>query len=179
MKSYPKQFILCGHQLIICISAFKICKEIVGPVGGCQVVSVLALFSDNLSSDPAEIYIFNCVKIAWKERKRGWGKGPLKNYKDTSVEEKTWYWMIYRACLSAVTLTREHLTKREGSTVWMKSSLTRLDLTKEENMPLFVFTETTESKQVKLEISRTVILPPPVSILCFNWQVFLCISCCC
>ena len=50
----------------------------------------------------------------------------------------------------------------------MKSSLTRLDLTKEENMPLFVFTETTESKQVKLEISRTVILPPPVSILCFN-----------
>ena len=44
--------------------------------------------------------------------------------------------------------------------VWLISSLTRLDLTKQENKLLFVCTEAVESKLVKLETSCTVILPP-------------------
>ena len=47
------------------------------------------------------------------------------------------------------------------------SSLTRLDLTKEENMLFFVCSEEAESKLVKLEASHSVILPPTVSVLCF------------
>ena len=47
-------------------------------------------------------------------------------------------------------------------TVRLVSSLTRLNLTKEENnMLLFVSSEAVESKLVKLETCQTVILPPP------------------
>ena len=49
-------------------------------------------------------------------------------------------------------------------TVRLVSSLTRLNLTKEENnMLLFVSSEAVESKLVKLETCQTVILPPPNS----------------
>ena len=54
-----------------------------------------------------------------------------------------------------VRLAREY--SLEGSQV---SSLSRLDLTKEENMLFFVCSEAAESKLVKLETSHTVILPP-------------------
>ena len=37
--------------------------------------------------------------------------------------------------------------------IWLVFSLTRLELTKHENMLLFVCTETTESKPLKLETS--------------------------
>ena len=50
--------------------------------------------------------------------------------------------------------------------VWLVSSLTGLDLTMQENMLLFLCTETTEHKPIKLEASYTVILPPMVSVLC-------------
>ena len=52
-------------------------------------------------------------------------------------------------------------------TVQLISSLTRLDLTKKGNMLFFVHSERAESKLVKLETSRTVTLPPKVSVLCF------------
>ena len=52
-------------------------------------------------------------------------------------------------------------------TEWLVSSLTRLDLTKEENI-LFVCNETVKSNLVKLETSCTVILNPTVSALCFS-----------
>ena len=58
-------------------------------------------------------------------------------------------------------------------TVRLVSSLTRLNLTKEENnMLLFVSSEAVESKLVKLETCQTVILPPPptVRVLCLRWQ---------
>ena len=45
-------------------------------------------------------------------------------------------------------------------TVRLVSSSTRLDLTKKENMLLFVSSEAVVSKILKLETSRTVILPP-------------------
>ena len=51
-------------------------------------------------------------------------------------------------------------------TVRLVSSLTGLDLTKQENMLFFVYTETTESKSVKLETCYTMILSPTASILC-------------
>ena len=50
-------------------------------------------------------------------------------------------------------------------TVQLVSSLTRLELTKKENMLLFVCSEAVESILVKLETSRTVILPPMVRVL--------------
>ena len=50
-------------------------------------------------------------------------------------------------------------------TVWLVSSLSRLDLTKKEKMLLLVFSEANESKLVRLETSCTVILPPTVSVL--------------
>ena len=50
-------------------------------------------------------------------------------------------------------------------TVRLVSSSTRLDLTKKENMLLFVSSEAVVSKILKLETSRTVILPPMVSVL--------------
>ena len=50
-------------------------------------------------------------------------------------------------------------------TVQLVSSLLRLDLTKEENMLFFVCSEAVESKLVKLETSRTVILSPIASVL--------------
>ena len=37
--------------------------------GGGLVVSVLAYYSNNLSSNPANVRIINCLQIAWKERK--------------------------------------------------------------------------------------------------------------
>ena len=51
-------------------------------------------------------------------------------------------------------------TVEGGITVRLVASLTGLDLTKQLNM-----VSTTESKQVKLETNRTVILPPAVSVL--------------
>ena len=47
--------------------------------------------------------------------------------------------------------------------VWLVSGLTRLDLTKPENVLLFVCID---SKPVKQKTSGTVILPPEVSVLC-------------
>ena len=50
----------------------------------------------------------------------------------------------------------------DGSiTVKLVSSLTRFDLTKEENMMVFVCSEAVEPKLVQLETSCSVILPPP------------------
>ena len=37
--------------------------------GGGQVDSVLAFYSDDLSSNPADAYSFLCKICAWKERK--------------------------------------------------------------------------------------------------------------
>ena len=48
---------------------------------------------------------------------------------------------------------------REDITVWLVLRLTRLDHNKQENMLLFVCSKATESKPVKLETGRTVILP--------------------
>ena len=45
-------------------------------------------------------------------------------------------------------------------TVWLVSSLTRLDLTKEDNMFLFACSEAVESNLVKLETVQTGIFPP-------------------
>ena len=39
-------------------------KYTLGGCGGGQVVSVFAVYSDDLSSNPAEVYNFYCVKIA-------------------------------------------------------------------------------------------------------------------
>ena len=60
------------------------------------------------------------------------------------------------------------LTIGERITVWLISFLTRLDLTEELNMVSFVCSETVQSNMVKLETSRTVIIPPLVSVL---WPV--------
>ena len=53
-------------------------------------------------------------------------------------------------------------------TVWLVSSLTRLELTNERNIILFVFSEAVKCNLVKLETSRTVILPPMASVLWFG-----------
>ena len=53
-----------------------------------------------------------------------------------------------------------------GITTQLVSSLTRLELTKEEKMLLLVGSKAVEPKLVKLETSYTVILPPTVSVLC-------------
>ena len=55
-------------------------------------------------------------------------------------------------------------------TVQLVSSLTRLELTNEGNIILFVFSEAVESNLVILETSRTVILFTLVSVL----RVYLC-----
>ena len=47
-------------------------------------------------------------------------------------------------------------------TVWLVSSLTGLPLTKQENMLIFVGTETTESKPVKLDNGCTVKHAPTI-----------------
>ena len=56
-------------------------------------------------------------------------------------------------------LNQRTLTVGKRITVRLVFSLKRLDLTKEENMLFFACSEATESKLVKLETSRTVILP--------------------
>ena len=56
-------------------------------------------------------------------------------------------------------------------TVPLVSSLT--GLTRQENMLLFVCTETTESKQSKQEISCTAIPPPMLSVLCRMLPTFI------
>ena len=50
-------------------------------------------------------------------------------------------------------------------TVQLVSSLTRLDLTKKENMLLFVLSEAVQSELDKLETSHTVILLSKVRVL--------------
>ena len=50
--------------------------------------------------------------------------------------------------------------------------MARLDLTSKENMLLFECGEADESKLVKLETRRTVILPPTVSGLCWEYIYF-------
>ena len=52
--------------------------------------------------------------------------------------------------------------------IWLVSGLTRLDLTKPENVLLFVCID---SKPVKQKTSGTVILPPEVSVLCSNLPI--------
>ena len=54
-------------------------------------------------------------------------------------------------------------------TVQLVSSLTRLDLTKKENMLGFVCSETAEVKLVKLETSR----PPMVSVRCTRYSTYI------
>ena len=56
----------------------------------------------------------------------------------------------------------------EGSLYWLVSSLTRLELTNEGNIILFVFSEAVQCNLVKLETSRTVMLPPTVCVFCTN-----------
>ena len=58
-------------------------------------------------------------------------------------------------------------------TVWLVSSLTRLDRNKKENMWLSVCSEAADAILVKLETSRTMILPPTVSVLCLKSEVTL------
>ena len=60
--------------------------------------------------------------------------------------------------------THNTLTVGGRITVGLVSRLTGLDLIKQENMLLFVCSETTESKPVKLETSA-VILTPTMSVL--------------
>ena len=55
--------------------------------------------------------------------------------------------------------------KKKTLIVQLVSSLTRLELTKKENMLLFVCSEAFESILVKLETSHSVIHPPTVSVL--------------
>ena len=49
--------------------------------------------------------------------------------------------------------------------VQLVSSLSRLDLTNNENTLIFVCSKADESKLLKLETNRTVILPPMVNVL--------------
>ena len=58
-------------------------------------------------------------------------------------------------------------------TVWLVSSSTELGVTKQENKLLFACTKTTESKPVKLDTSRTVILPPTASVLWSNLNILI------
>ena len=62
-------------------------------------------------------------------------------------------------------LHQRTLTIVGSVTVQLVSSLTRLDLTNKENILFFVCSEAAESKLVILGTSRTVILPPTVSVL--------------
>ena len=64
-----------------------------------------------------------------------------------------------------ITVTYIWLNVGGRITVDLISSLTRLDLTTEENMLLFVCSEAVESNLVKLEASCTMILPPIMSVL--------------
>ena len=68
-------------------------------------------------------------------------------------------------------LNQRTLTVGKRITVRLVFSLKRLDLTKEENMLFFACSEATESKLVKLETSRTVILPQRwlFAGLTFDW----------
>ena len=61
-------------------------------------------------------------------------------------------------------MVHKRLTVGGRITVQLVSDLTRLDMVNEEKM-FFVCSEAVESKLVKLETSRTVILPPTVSVL--------------
>ena len=69
-------------------------------------------------------------------------------------------------CEVAVVKKQRTLTLGEWITVQLDSSLARLDLTKEENMFVLLCSEAGESKLVKLETRRTVILPSMVSVPC-------------
>ena len=60
---------------------------------------------------------------------------------------------------------KTHHCGKDHCTALQVSTLTRLDLTKKENMLLLVGSETVESKLAKLETSHAVILPPTVSVL--------------
>ena len=60
---------------------------------------------------------------------------------------------------------QKRLTIGGRITVWLVSSLTRLDLTKKENMLLFVLSEAVQSELDKLETSHTVILLSKVRVL--------------
>ena len=66
--------------------------------------------------------------------------------------------------LSQITLTGW----RGSITVRPVSSLTELYLTKQENMLLFLYTKTTESKVVKLETNCTMILSPAARAIWLN-----------
>ena len=68
----------------------------------------------------------------------------------------------------ALTTIFEHSLQEEGSLHNWVSSLTRLDLdlTKKENLLLFVCCEAVEFNVVKRETSCTVILPPMASVIC-------------
>ena len=78
------------------------------------------------------------------------------------IQFPTRYIVFYK--YSDATLQRT-LTIGGSKTVQLVSSLTGLDLTKKENMLLFVCSDAVESKLVKLETSHTVILPTTVSVL--------------
>ena len=65
-------------------------------------------------------------------------------------------------------MNQRTLTIRKNITVCLVCRFTRLDLTKQENMLLFLCSEAVESKLVKLETSRTVSVSPTVSVLCME-----------
>ena len=65
----------------------------------------------------------------------------------------------------SICMYSEYSHRRGRMIVRLISSLTRLDLAKEENMLLFVRSESVEFNLVNLETSHTVILPPIVSVL--------------
>ena len=92
------------------------------------------------------------------------------NYDEIAVnyEEKT----FFTACQY---VQRTH-TLGGRITIHLVSSLTRLDLTKPQNMLLITCTETTEYKPIKLEASHTNILPPKVTVLCFILYLLTCLD---
>ena len=61
--------------------------------------------------------------------------------------------------------TQRTLTIGGRIPVRVVSSLTRLELTNEGNIILFVFSEAIKCNLVKLKTSRTVIFPPMVGVL--------------
>ena len=74
--------------------------------------------------------------------------------------------MAFDEYVLAVNRPQRTFTVGGRITEQLVSSLTRLELTNERNLILFVFSEAVYCNLVKLETSCTVVLPPTVSVLC-------------
>ena len=78
-------------------------------LGRGQVVSVVAFYSDDPSSNPAEVYRFdsvNCLKITENKLERGWG-WPIKKYQNATaycavIVGLNWYLTTSMAGLSTI-----------------------------------------------------------------------------